>query len=41
MQVADVGPAAVPGQPLSLIQDLRLDVADHLLAEHGGTGGSR
>ena len=36
MQVADVGPAAVPGQPLSLIQDLRLDVADHLLAEHGG-----
>jgi selenocysteine-specific elongation factor len=36
MQVADVGPAAVPGQPLSGIQDLRLDVADHLLAEHGG-----
>jgi selenocysteine-specific elongation factor len=36
MQVADVGPAAVPGQPLSLIQHLRLDVADHLLAEHGG-----
>jgi len=36
MQVADVSPAAVPGQPLSLIQDLRLDVADHLLAEHRG-----
>ncbi|HEX3188776.1 MAG TPA: SelB C-terminal domain-containing protein [Streptosporangiaceae bacterium] len=36
MQVADVGPAAVPGQPLSMVQDLRLDVADHLLAEHGG-----
>jgi selenocysteine-specific elongation factor len=36
MQVADVGPAAVPGQPLSLIEDLRLDVADHLLAEHRG-----
>ena len=36
MQVADVGPAAVPGQPLSGVQDLRLDVADHLLAEHGG-----
>jgi selenocysteine-specific elongation factor len=36
MQVADVGPAAVPGQLFSLIQELRLDVADHLLAEHGG-----
>ncbi len=36
MQVADVGPAAVPGHPLALVQDLRLDVADHLLAEHGG-----
>jgi selenocysteine-specific elongation factor len=36
VQVADVGPAAVPGQPLALVQDLRLDVADHLLAEHGG-----
>jgi selenocysteine-specific elongation factor len=36
VQVADVGPAAVPGQPLSGVQDLRLDVADHLIAEHGG-----
>src|SRR5262245_54588037 len=36
VQVADVGPAAVPGQPLSGVQDLRLDVADHLVAEHGG-----
>jgi hypothetical protein len=36
IQVADVGPAAVPGHPLALVQDLRLDVADHLLAEHGG-----
>jgi selenocysteine-specific elongation factor len=36
IQVADVGPAAVPGQPLSGVQDLGLDVADHLLAEHGG-----
>src|SRR5690348_14237947 len=36
VQVADVGPAAVPGHPLSGVQDLGLDVADHLLAEHGG-----
>jgi selenocysteine-specific elongation factor len=36
MQVADIGPAAVPGQPLSLVEDLRLDVPDHLLAEHRG-----
>jgi hypothetical protein len=36
VQVADVGPAAVPGQPFSFLEGLNLDVADHLLAEHGG-----
>jgi selenocysteine-specific elongation factor len=36
VQVADIGPPAVPGQPFSFVQRLCLDVADHLLAEHGG-----
>jgi hypothetical protein len=36
MQVAHVGPAAMPGLPLSGVQDLRLDVADRLPAEDGG-----
>jgi selenocysteine-specific elongation factor len=36
VQVAYVGPAAVPGQPLWIAEDLGLDVADHLLAEDGG-----
>jgi selenocysteine-specific elongation factor len=36
VQVADVGPAAVPGQPLAFVEDLDLDVADNLRAEYGG-----
>jgi selenocysteine-specific elongation factor len=36
VQVAHVGPAAVPGLPLSGVQDLRLDVADRLPAEDSG-----
>src|SRR5262249_23636914 len=34
MQVADVAPAAVPGQPFALLDDLDLDVADYLPAQH-------
>jgi selenocysteine-specific elongation factor len=35
VQVADVGPPGVPGKPFAFLQGLDLDVADHLLAEHG------
>jgi selenocysteine-specific elongation factor len=36
VQIADIGPPAMPGQPLSRVQGLQLDIADHVLAEHGG-----
>jgi hypothetical protein len=34
MQVADLGPPAVPGQPFALVDDLDLDVADYFVAQH-------
>lgn len=38
MQVADIGPPTVAGQPFSLFEDLDLDLADHLLIpDHNGT----
>jgi selenocysteine-specific elongation factor len=40
VQVADIGPPGVPGQSFSLRQGVNLDVADHLLAEHGGQAAS-
>ena len=35
-QVADVGPSCGPGEPLSLVERLHLDVPDHVRPEHGG-----
>jgi hypothetical protein len=40
LEVAEVSPSAMARQPLSLRKDLELDVADHLLAEHGGQPGA-
>src|SRR5690348_8112214 len=34
VQVADIGPPAVAGQPFSLLDDLHLDVADYLPAQN-------
>ena len=40
MQVADVGPAGLAGEPLTLGADLNLDVADDLAVQDRGQAGA-